>query len=164
MVVYYSIGSCCELNIQLHHLLSGTKYKHFMFQRLHLNNYFRLHVCLSFRTSVCPSSVCLYVTLPFFPFPAVVSHNFTIESCLACVKIEKYVVWVILRPLGPWGEAMLCILKLISVFYHLHRICPEQLCALAHLGYTCKAGSSWLIYNFNFDALGVTNISYLTST
>ena len=54
----------------------------------YLNNYFRLHVCLSFRTS----------HFHFFRFPAVVSKNVTNKSCLACVKNEKYASWVIIRP------------------------------------------------------------------
>ena len=58
-----------------------------------LYNYFRLHVCLSFRTSVRP-----YVTLSFFQFPAVVSQNVTNKTCLACVENEKYASWVIIRP------------------------------------------------------------------
>ena len=58
----------------------------------HLNNYFRLHVCLSFRTSVRTSH------FHFFRFPAVVSQNVTNKSCLACVKNEKYASWVIIRP------------------------------------------------------------------
>ena len=56
--------------------------------------------------SVCPL-VHTYKTLPFFPIPALLSHNVTNESCSACVKSEKYVVWVTLRPLGSvrQGEA-----------------------------------------------------------
>ena len=70
-----------------------------IFVFVHLNNYFRLHVCLYVRTS----------HLHFFAIPAVVSQNVTNESCLACVKSEKYVVWVTLRPLGSMrqGEAEL---------------------------------------------------------
>ena len=49
--------------------------------------------------SVCPS-VRTYVTLPFFLIRAVVSQKVTDESCLACVKSEKHVVWDTLRPLG----------------------------------------------------------------
>ena len=45
--------------------------------------------------SVCPS-----VTLPIFLIPAAVSQYVISESCLVCVKSEKYVVWVIFRPLG----------------------------------------------------------------
>ena len=58
-----------------------------------------------------------YITLPFFPIPAFESHNVT-ETCLVCVKSKKYLVWVTLRP-SSW-----------------------QLCALAHLGCTCKASTS----------------------
>ena len=62
--------------------------------------------------SVCPS-VHPYITLPFFPISAVISHNVTNESCFACAKSEKYVVWVTLRPLGSvkQGEAELCKLQ-----------------------------------------------------
>ena len=59
---------------------------------LHLNNYFRLHVCLS----LCPSVHTSH--FHFFQFPAVVSQNVTNKSCLACVKNEKYAPWVIIRP------------------------------------------------------------------
>ena len=34
------------------------------------------------------------------------------------------------------GEAKLCILELISVFYHLPSVGSKQLCAFVHLGYT----------------------------
>ena len=65
----------------------------------HLNNYFRLHVCLSFGTS----------HFHFSPISAVVSQNVTNERGLACVKSEKYVVWGTFRPLGSIrrGEAEL---------------------------------------------------------
>ena len=42
----------------------------------------------------------MYVTLPFFPIPAVVSQNVANESCLVCDKSEKYVVCVTLIPFG----------------------------------------------------------------
>ena len=58
----------------------------------YLNNYFRLHVCLSFRPWVRPSH------FHFFRFPAVVSQNVTYKSCLACVKRKKYASWVTIRP------------------------------------------------------------------
>ena len=67
--------------------------------KLHLNIYFRLHVYLSFRTSVRS-----YVTLPFFLIPAVLSHNVTNETYMAYLMSEKYVVWVNLRPLGSMRE------------------------------------------------------------
>ena len=61
--------------------------------------------------SACPSvNVCMYVRhTSFFLVPAAVSQYFTNESCLVCVKSEKYVVWVTLRPLGSMrqGEAEL---------------------------------------------------------
>ena len=40
------------------------------------------------------------------------------------------------------GKAKLRILKLASVFDHLSSVGPKQLCALAHLGCTCEAGTS----------------------
>ena len=69
--------------------------------------------------SICPSirkSIRTYVRTShfhFFPIPAVVSQNVANETCLACVKSEKYVVWVTLRPLGSMrqGEAELCTLQ-----------------------------------------------------
>ena len=51
-------------------------------------------------TSVCPSVRPSIRTSHFFPISAVASENVTNESCLACVKSEKYAVWVTLRPLG----------------------------------------------------------------
>ena len=72
-----------------------TYFFHFL-TRNNLNNYFRLHVCLSFCLSVCPSVRTSH--FHFFRFPAVVSQNVTNKSCLACVKNEKYASWVIIRP------------------------------------------------------------------
>ena len=46
----------------------------------HLNNYFRLHICLSSHK---------YFSFPFFLMPAVISQNVSNESCLACAKSEK---------------------------------------------------------------------------
>ena len=59
------------------------------------------------RLSVLPSVHPL--KLPFFPILAVVSQNFIDESCFECVKSEKYVIWVTLRPLRSirQGEAEL---------------------------------------------------------
>ena len=90
--------------LYIYYLKIVIKYYH----KTNLNNYFRLQVCLSFRTYV-RLYICPYVTLSFFRIPAVVSQNVTNESCLACVKSEKYVVWVTLRPLGSirQGEAEL---------------------------------------------------------
>ena len=61
-----------------------------------LNNYFRLHVCLSFRTYVRLSVRTSHFY--FFRFPAVVSQNVINKSCLACVKSKKYASWVTIRP------------------------------------------------------------------
>ena len=69
---------------------------------------------------------------------------------------DHYIVWVTLRPLGSMrqgelsyvhynirqGEANLRTLKLTSVFHHLPRVGPKQLCALAHLECTLEAGNS----------------------
>ena len=51
-------------------------------------------------------------------------------------KSAKYAFWVTLRSLGSMrrDEAKLHIQKVISVFHHLPRFVPKQLCALAHLG------------------------------
>ena len=69
--------------------------------KLHLNNYFDFHVCLSFRpsmylsvrSSVHPSVRKLAL------IPAVVSKNDTYKSCLVGVKNEKYAFWVTFNPL-----------------------------------------------------------------
>ena len=58
-------------------------------QDRHLNNYFRLRICLSFCMWVRNTSV-----------PAVVSLNVNNKSCLTCVKTEKYAFWDTHRPLG----------------------------------------------------------------
>ena len=89
-----------------------------------------LSVCTSVRTS----------QFYLFQIPAVVTN----KSCSACVKSEKYVVWVTLRPLGSMrqGEAKLCILKLLLVYNRLPRVSPKQLYVLAHLGCTREAGTS----------------------
>ena len=62
--------------------------------------------------SVCPSvhmSLCPYVTHQFISIPTVLPQNVTDESCLACDRSEKYVVWVTIRPLRSikQGEAEL---------------------------------------------------------
>ena len=95
-----------------------------------LNNYFGLHVCLSFRGYVCH-------TLRF----QVALQNVTNKCSLVCVKSEKYAFWVTLRLLGSMqqGKAELHILELTSVFHHLPSVGPKQLCALAHLGCTREA-------------------------
>ena len=43
------------------------------------------------------------------------------------------------------GKAKLCVLKLTSVSHHLPSVIPKQLCALAHLGCTCKVGTYFLV-------------------
>ena len=72
-------------------------------------------------------------------------------SYLVHVTSEKYAFWVTLRLLGKLsheqyiirqGKAELRILELTSVFHHLPSVDPKQMCALAHLGYTRKAGTS----------------------
>ena len=50
----------------------------------------------------------------------------------------SYVHYIIRR-----GEAKLCILKLTSVFHCLPNVGPTHLCALAHLGFTRKVGTSY---------------------
>ena len=74
--------------------------------KCHLHNCFNLHVCPSFRRRR---------RRPTFNFqiPAVVSQSVTNESCLICVKSEKYSFLGTTRPLGSmrWGEAELHTLK-----------------------------------------------------
>ena len=70
----------------------------------YLNNYFVIHVWLSFhppsilrpsvRPFICPSVGTLT------PGSAVGSQNDTNKSFLVCVKSEQYAFWVTLRPLG----------------------------------------------------------------
>ena len=54
-------------------------------------------------------TLCTYVTHRFFLIPAIALQNVTDESYLACIKSEKYVVWVTLRSHGSirQGEAEL---------------------------------------------------------
>ena len=70
-----------------------------------LHNYFNLHVCPSFWRRRRPTFN--------FQIPAVVSQSVTNESCLICVKSEKYSFLGTTRPLGSmrWGEAELHTLK-----------------------------------------------------
>ena len=58
---------------------------------------------------------------------------------LRSIKCEKpsYIHYDIRRE-----EAKQRLLKLASVFYHLPSVGPKQLCALAHLGCTRRAGNS----------------------
>ena len=77
-----------------------------------LNNYFDFHVCLSIRPAVVPVLVPSVQQLT--SIPASLSQNFTNKSCLVCVRCEKYVSWVTLRP--EWdhcrqGEAEVRILN-----------------------------------------------------
>ena len=118
----------------------------------HLHNYFNLHVCPSLRRRPVRPSV--RPTFEF-PIPAGVWQSVTNKSWLVCVKSEKYTFLVTTRPLGSKDkekaryihfdirreEAKLRILKLASVFHQLPSFGPKQLCALAHLGYTCKLGT-----------------------
>ena len=71
----------------------------------YLNNYFRLHFCLSFRSYICHTSI--------FSNSCSGNPKCQDKSCLACIKGEKYVVWVTLRPLGSIrrGETELRILQ-----------------------------------------------------
>ena len=93
--------------------------------------------------SVCPSVHASVSHISIFPIPVVLSRNVINEGCLACVKSERYAIWVTLKHVGPWGEvklsyvnyntsqgeAKLRILKLTSVVHHLSRVGPKQLCA-----------------------------------
>ena len=62
----------------------------------YLDNYFRLHICLSFHPSV--RTYVRHTNFHFFPLPAIVSQNVNNESWFPCDKSEKYSVWVTLRP------------------------------------------------------------------
>ena len=75
---------------------------------IYLHNYFNLHICPSLRRRTSCHTF-------RFPMPAVVSPNFSNNSCLACVQSEKYSFWFTLRPLGSirWGEAELRIIRII---------------------------------------------------
>ena len=63
------------------------KLKFFEILLQNLDNYFRLHVYLSFYLNVRTSQ------------SAVISQNGTNESCLVCVKSKKCTFWITLRPL-----------------------------------------------------------------
>ena len=49
----------------------------------------------------------------------------------------QYIIWQ--------GKAEQCILELTSVFHHIPSVSAKQLCALAHLGCTCKVDTSKLL-------------------
>ena len=51
--------------------------------------------------------------------------------------LPSYVQYIIRQ-----GEAKLYILELASAFHHFPGVGPKQLCVLAHLGCTHKAGTS----------------------
>ena len=86
-----------------------------------LNDYFKLYVCVSFHMYVC-----MDVTHSFFSILAIVSQNVNNESCLACVKSERYVIWVTLRPLGSMrqGEAELPTLQNQVLYLPNKRVRP----------------------------------------
>ena len=56
----------------------------------------------------------------------------------SCNKAKPSHVQYIIRQ----EEAKLCILELNLLFHHRPSVGTKQLCALAHLGCTCKAGAS----------------------
>ena len=121
-------------------------------QECYLNNYLNLHVCLSISPCFCLSK-CL---------------NTSSDSSRCITKCHKKVALYALRvknmhsqsPSDPWGplgeekpsyvhytigpgEIELLTSKLTSIPYHLHSVCPKQLCLLAHLGYTHKVGTPY---------------------
>ena len=120
-----------------------------------------MQVCPSFCRLPFPKASVPSFTLPIY---AVLSQNFTNKNSLVCIDSEKYAFLVTLR---PWGKAKLRIIKITSVFLHLNSISPQQLCAIAHLQYNCKAGTSQsrqkqkmfldvrIIKNFNFFHLTI---------
>ena len=75
-----------------------------------LHNYFNNQVCLSVSRPSIPSFSPIF---PFchitLPIPAITSQNVTNESCLECVKSEKYAFFVTFGPLRSMrqGEAEL---------------------------------------------------------
>ena len=63
----------------------------------YLHNYFDIHICLSLRR---PSASAASSRPTFeFPIPAGVWQSVTKKSWLVCVKSEKYIFFVIPRPL-----------------------------------------------------------------
>ena len=66
------------------------------------------------------------------------------DSWDPCGKAKpRYILYII-----RWGEAKLCLLELTSVFHHLPSVGPKQLYALAHLGCTYAAVTSWYFLIF----------------
>ena len=65
------------------------------------------------------------------------------DSWDPCGKAKPSYVQYIIRQ----GEAELCILELTSVFHQFPSVGPKQMCALAHLGCTCEAGTSYYCKN-----------------
>ena len=61
------------------------------------------------------------------------------DSWHQCGKAKLSYAQYIIRQ----GKAELHILELTLVFHHLPSVSPKQLCALAHLGFTREAGTSW---------------------
>ena len=68
-----------------------------------MNNYLRLHVCLSVFSRV-HGSVDLWVIV-FLSIPAGLSKNVTNESCLVRLKNEKYISGVTHIPQGSIGHS-----------------------------------------------------------
>ena len=111
--------------------------------------------------SVCPYDVrCRrrrrHVPLLSFQFLQAYDKVSLIKVGWYVLRVKNIHSWSPPDPLGPRDnekaryvhfdirreEAKLRILKLTSVFHHLPSFGPKQLCALAHLGCTRKAGAS----------------------
>ena len=113
---------------------------------IYSNNYFDLHICLSFQ---------LFVS--HFRVPAVISQDVTDKSCLGCDKSEIYAFWVTLRPLGLrfevkqrylgyiWYQPRHNRASYIKVFHHLPSVIPKQPFALSYLGRMYPRSEHFLI-------------------
>ena len=113
-----------------------------------------LNICFHFCLKAC--EVCHTFDFPIY---AVVLQDITNESCLVCIKSEKYVFWVTIRPLGSMKRDKSKLLKLQYQVVHSEAtynsthssvssppsVSPNQLCLLAHLGCTRAAGTSQFI-------------------
>ena len=88
-----------------------------------LNNYFDIHVCLSFRRRLRRRAS----VRKLIPISAVGSQNITNKSCLVCVMSAKYAFWVTLRPQSDCccrGEAEVRILDFKNTWSEFQK--PSQ--------------------------------------
>ena len=106
-------------------------------------NYFRLHICLSFHLYIHLYERTSHIY--FFQFLQLYHKMTLMKDAWHVLRVKNMqsgspsdIVHYNIRR----GEAKLHILKLTSVFHHLPRVGPKQLCDLAHLGCTHKVGNS----------------------